>query len=69
MDETRFIVDGISCGHDKDKIKKGISQLTGVRNVDVSLSDKTVTIHHDASLISEQKLRETIEHEGYNVIS
>jgi copper chaperone len=69
LDATRFTVEGMSCGHCEKRIKDSLCHLTGVNNVEVSLDQKTVTIKHDGSLISQQKLRETIEHEGYDVIS
>lgn len=62
-------VDGMSCSHCENRIKKAVGGLTGVGGVKVSLADKTVSVDYDPSLIAETKIRETIEHEGYDVIS
>ncbi|NMA25436.1 MAG: heavy-metal-associated domain-containing protein [Clostridiales bacterium] len=62
-------VEGMSCSHCENRIKKAVGSLTGVGSVQVNLADKTVTVELDPSLIAETKIRETIEHEGYDVIS
>jgi copper chaperone len=69
MQDIVFKVEGMTCGHCEARVKKAVEGLTGVNHVDVSLSDKTVKIEHDPELISELKIRETIEHEGYDVVS
>ncbi len=69
MNNIVFKVEGMSCAHCENKIRKAISNLTGVSNVIVSLPDKTVTIDSNPTLISETQLRETIEHAGYDVVS
>mgnify|MGYP000858364584 FL=1 len=62
-------VEGMSCSHCENRVKKAVGSLTGVGSVKVSLADKTVAVELDPSLIAETKIRETIEHEGYDVIS
>lgn len=69
MQNIEFKVEGMTCGHCESAVKKAVSGLTGVNHVDVSLTEKTVKIDHDPDLISEKKIRETIEHEGYDVVS
>ncbi len=69
MQSITFKVEGMSCSHCENRVKKAVGNLTGVGSVNVSLADKTVTVELDPSLIAETKIRETIEHEGYDVIS
>jgi copper chaperone len=69
MQTITFKVEGMSCGHCENRVKKAVGKLTGVGGVAVSLADKTVTVDFDPSLIADTKLRETIEHEGYDVVS
>lgn len=69
MQNIVFKVEGMSCAHCENRIKKAITNLTGVSNVVVSLDDKTVTVDSNPSLISEIQIRETIEHAGYDVVS
>jgi copper chaperone len=69
MQNIVFKVEGMSCSHCENRIKKAISNLTGVSNVVVSLPDKSVTVDFNPSLITESQIRETIEDAGYDVIS
>ena len=69
MQNVVFKVEGMTCAHCQNRIKKAITNLTGVSNVVVNLEDKTVIIDSNPSLISELQLRETIEHAGYDVVS
>lgn len=69
MQNIVFKVEGMSCGHCENRVKKAVGNLTGVSDVKVSLADKTVTIDLDPSVISETQIRETIEHAGYDVVS
>lgn len=62
-------VEGMSCSHCENRIKKAVGNLTGVKKVGVSLQDKTVSVELDPELIDPVKIRETIEHEGYDVVS
>lgn len=69
MQNIIFKVEGMSCSHCENRVKKAVGHLTGVVSVHVSLADKTVAVDHDPTVISEIKIRETIEHEGYDVVS
>jgi copper chaperone len=62
-------VEGMSCSHCENRIKKAVGKLTGVSGVNVSLQDKTVSIDLDPTLIDPVKIRQTIEYEGYDVVS
>ncbi len=68
MEAASFKVEGMTSAH-CDRIKAGLGALTGVKDVQVSVEDKTVAISHDPKLISRKKLRETLEFKGYNVVS
>jgi len=69
MQSVVFKVEGMSCGLCVNRVKKAVGQLTGVSDVDVSLQGKTVTVRLDPTLIDPVKVRQTIEHEGYDVVS
>ncbi|SHI18196.1 copper chaperone [Sporobacter termitidis DSM 10068] len=62
-------VEGMSCSHCENRIKKAVGNLTGVKSVGVSLQDKTVTVELDPTVLDAVKIRETIEHEGYDVVA
>ncbi len=69
MQNIVFKVEGMSCSQCENRIKKAITNLTGVSNVVVSLTDNTVTVDSNPTLISELQIRKTIEHAGYDVVS
>lgn len=69
MQNIVFKVEGMSCSHCENRVKKAVGNLTGVSGVAVSLQDKTVSIDLDPTVIDPIKIRQTIEHEGYDVVS
>ena len=69
MQNIVFKVEGMSCSHCENRIKKAVTNLTGVSNIVVNLAEKTVTVDSNPSLISETQIRQTIEHAGYDVVS
>lgn len=69
MQKLEFKVDGMTCSQCENTIKTAVGHITGVSGVDVSISEKTVTVSYDPSVINDLKIRQTLEHEGYNVVS
>jgi copper chaperone len=61
-------VEGMSCSHCENRVKKAVGGLDGVRSVSVSLEDKTVTVELDSSAVTEQQIKEAIEEQGYDVV-
>lgn len=60
-------VEGMSCSHCENRVKKAVGALHGVNSVEVSLAEKTVTVKLDPSTVTEKELRDTIEDQGYEV--
>ena len=69
MENTVLTVNGMSCEHCVKAIKNAVEKLHGVVSVNVALSNKTVTIFHDKSLASIDKIKTEIEEQGFKVIS
>ena len=63
-----IIVDGMSCNHCVNAVTESLSELDGVNGVQVNLEEKEVTVQFDSEKINDQKLFETIEEIGYDVI-
>jgi len=61
-------VEGMSCSHCENRVKKSVGELDGVDSVLVSLDDKTVTIEYDDEVTGIDLVKETIEDQGYEVI-
>ena len=60
-------VEGMSCSHCENSIKKAVGSLNGVGNVIVDLSGKKVTIEFDPEKVSVDIIKDTIEDQGYDI--
>jgi len=60
-------VEGMSCMHCVNSIKKALGELNGVGSVDVDLNGKKVRVEHDPELVSEEIIKGVIEDQGYEV--
>ncbi|MCX8128662.1 MAG: copper chaperone CopZ [Clostridia bacterium] len=64
---STLIVEGMSCSHCENSVKKAVSALNGVDNVAVDLKSKKVTIEYDTERVSLDTIKNTIEDQGYDV--
>ena len=67
MEKKILNVEGMSCNHCVNGIKKAVEELDGVISVEVSLEDKTVTVEYDPMKVKSSNIQVTIEDEGYTV--
>jgi copper chaperone len=67
MDKITFNVDGMSCGHCKAAVEKGLMGLDGVQSAEAVLDAKTVTVIYDASKVNRDTLSGAITDAGYEV--
>lgn len=65
--KKKFNVKGMHCKSCEMLIKDSLSDVDGVKNVDVSLINNTVTVDFDEKKTKENEIIKTIEKEGYNV--
>ncbi|MFR8104798.1 MAG: heavy-metal-associated domain-containing protein [Clostridia bacterium] len=65
--KTILKVEGMACNHCAHAIKAELSEIEGVKEVVVSLEEKTVTVEHEGN-VAESKLKESIEGLGYKVV-
>jgi len=63
---TILNVDGMSCAHCENAVKKAVSAIGGVSEVMVDLAGKTVAVIHDESVTADM-IKHEIEEQGYNV--
>jgi copper chaperone CopZ len=63
MSEITYTVPDMSCGHCKQAVGSGLSQVAGVDSVDVDLDSKLVTVRGDE--LDDAALRAAIEEAGY----
>ncbi len=61
-------VEGMSCSHCENSVKKAVGALNGVSEVTVDLQLKKVSIQFDAEKVSLDIIKEAIEDQGYDVV-
>jgi len=67
MNKLILNVEGMSCSHCENRVKNAVGALSGVSNVVVSLSEKTVSVEIDPSAVTEKQVKAAIEEQGYEV--
>ncbi len=67
MNQISLQVPEVHCDHCKTSIEGAVSQLEGISKVDVVISDATVNIEFDGSSVEVDKIKSTIEDQGYAV--
>lgn len=66
--ETKTLnVEGMSCSHCENAVKKSVGALNGVSNVSVDLRGKKVTVEYDPDKVTIEHVKVTIEDQGYDV--
>lgn len=60
-------VEGMTCSHCENSIKKSVGELNGVSSVDVNLKEKTVAVSYEDESVTLEVIKETIEDQGYDV--
>ncbi len=69
MENVIIKVEGMSCSHCENAIKKAVGTMDGVDKVSVSLEAKSVAVDYDASVLSLDTIKQAIEEQGYDVVS
>jgi copper chaperone len=69
MEKSIIKVDGMSCEHCIKAVTEAVSKLTGVGSVVVDLKAGTVTVEHDPSTASLEKIKHAIEEQDFTVTS
>ncbi|MCS0824845.1 copper chaperone CopZ [Cytobacillus firmus] len=67
MNNTTLNVQGMSCGHCVKAIEGSVGQLEGVNQVNVKLGEALVEVSFNESQVSLEKIKDTIEDQGYDV--
>ncbi|MEH7123707.1 copper chaperone CopZ [Bacillus sp. JJ1532] len=67
MQNVTLKVQGMSCGHCVNSIEGSVGQLEGISQVNVKLDDAQVEVTFNESQVSLDKIKETIEDQGYEV--
>jgi copper chaperone len=68
MEKTTLKVEGMSCGHCVKAIESHVGELDGVSLVKVNLDEGKVDVEYDNSKVNLDKIKETIDDQGYDVV-
>ena len=68
MSTTTVTVTGMSCGHCATSVREEITEIPGVRAVDVDLASGSVTIDSDGALEA-AAIKSAVEDAGYQLAS
>jgi copper chaperone len=68
MEKVTLKVNGMSCGHCVKAIEGSVGELTGVEYVKVHLDAGNVDVEFIPSEVSLEKIKETIDDQGYDVV-
>ena len=60
-------VPSVSCNHCKMAIEGAVSALDGIREVDVDVADKSVSVEFDTDSVSLDAIEAVVRDEGYEV--
>jgi copper ion binding protein len=66
MSTSTYTVTGMTCAHCVASVTEEISELRGVRSVEVDLSTGTVTVD-STELLAASAVRDAIEEAGYHL--
>ena len=67
MEHVILNVSGMSCGHCVKAVEGSVGELQGVNKVSVNLANGKVDVEFDGKLVSLEKIKETIDDQGYHV--
>ncbi|MBP2242826.1 copper chaperone [Cytobacillus eiseniae] len=67
MQTISLNVQGMSCGHCVKSVEGSVSELVGVNSVNVKLDEALVEVSFNEAKVPLDKIKETIEDQGYDV--
>lgn len=69
MENKTLKVQGMSCDHCVSAVEGSVGSLNGVDQVKVDLSQGTVAVTFHPEQVSEDQIKETIDDQGYDIVS
>jgi copper chaperone len=68
MEKVMLKVEGMSCNHCVNAVESNVGKLDGVSHVKVNLDQGQVDVEFDTSKVDLEKIKETIDDQGYDVV-
>jgi copper chaperone len=67
LEKITLKVEGMSCNHCVNAIEGSVGKLDGVSSTKVNLKDGNVEVEFNSSKVSLDKIKDTIDDQGYDV--
>ena len=67
MTTATYTVRGMTCGHCVSSVKEEVSEVTGVREVEVDLATGSLTVTSEQP-VDEAAIRSAVEDAGYQLV-
>lgn len=61
-------IEGMACSHCTGAVTDGISKMSGVSSVDVSLENKSATVTYDEEKVTIAEIGNVVEELGFEVV-
>ena len=61
-------IEGMACSHCTGAVTDGISKMSGVSSVDVSLENKSATVTYDEDKVTIAEIGNVVEELGFEVV-
>lgn len=65
MDEVTIKIEGMSCAHCQENVKKAITSVSGVSSAEVNLDKGKATVQYEPAKTDLDKIKSAIEDAGY----
>ena len=63
----KYTVEGVTCNHCVHHVSMALSEVEGVKNVKVSLTEKSALVHSEDS-VQFETLKAAVEEAGYKLV-
>lgn len=62
-----LLVPEVHCDHCKTSLEDAVGSIAGVENVEVAIADATLSVSYDESQVGLDRIKGTVEEQGYAV--
>ena len=68
MENERYKLSGLNCGHCVNSVKTALEKLNGVSSVQVNLENQMAEVTFDGAQVSEADFKKAVEEEGFGFL-
>ena len=68
MEHTTLKIEGMTCDHCKAAVTNALTELKGLKDVEVNVKEGTAKVAYDSSNVSISEMNEAVEEQGYDIV-